>query len=340
MSELTFDFHGLAGFSLQTEDARAVDFYQGEFGPVRGPLPASAPQVSLTWNSREGRAGGFRASHKVLSRWSYRLDWQPRHFRIMAAGNRLALPMVHHMLVHHALRLMASQDGTLMLHASGVVRAGRSLLLTGGGGMGKTTTSSLLLRWGSGEWRPHADDYAFLRDGTTYAYPTRSHLYRDLLRWVPDIAAQLSWRQRMELQLLGRLRRWTRDGVKWPVRVPAETLWPGREPADSARLAAVVVLSREAVDEPRLSTVGRPEEVVPELIEMNFGEARHFLRLVDRASGSASSWQEAWVERERELLLQALQTTAVRRLAIPRARTPSPALGERLVELLETLVES
>lgn len=340
MSESTFDFHGWVGFSLQTDDPRAEAFYQAEYGPAQGALIDSAPRVSLTWNSRAEHGNGHRASHKVLARWSYRLEENEREFRIRAAGNRWALPMVHHMLVHPALRLMASRSGTLLLHASAVARGDRSLILTGAGGVGKTTTSSLVLQNGSQEWRPHADDYVFVRDGRTYAYPTRSHLYRDLLRWIPEARARLTWRQRLGLQVYGRMRSWTRDGIKWPVRVPPATLWPGRPVVSEARLAAVVLLGRCDDTEPRLRRVENPESVVAELIAMNFGEAKTFLRLAERASLWAADGRTSWTERERDLLRHGLQAAAVYRLDLPRGIAPSTALGERLFGLLAPLVEA
>jgi hypothetical protein len=261
---------------------------------------------------------------------------------IRAHGNRLALPMVHHMMVHPALRYLSSERGLLLLHASAVSTGDLSLVLTGSGGAGKTTTSSLLLAHGQREWAPHADDYAFLAPGSqTLAYGSRCHLYRDLLRWLPSLGTRLTAWERIRLSAFGRLREISGERIKWPVRVPPERLWPGRNVRTRAALGAVVLLNRVDHEGLQVCRTEAGAETVEALLAMNFSEARHFIELVENAPTPPENarWLSSWRSRERSLLEARLAESRVHRLDLPRRAAPNPQLGRLVVRALERIVD-
>ena len=340
--QATYDFHRLAGLEMASEDTAAIDFFAAEYGFFRSALDGPEAKVSLAWQRRPAFGavppGHRRHTHKLLARWNYRLQLGPNHVELHAAGNRTAIAMVHHMMVHPALRYLVSRRQALLLHAASVVLEGRSLLLTGSGGVGKTTTASLLLAYGDPRWRLHADDYVFLRsDGTSLAYPTRSHLYQNLMTWVPELGDRLRPSERLRLRLQWWLRRGL--GVKLPLRLGAARLWPGRTIAPQAEAAAIVLLQRGAGDQPRLTRLESGAFPVEALIEVNFQEARHFLRLVRQADdGAAERWLEAWRSSETETLRALANRIPAYSLEIPSQSSATRAGGERLAMSLEALV--
>jgi len=267
-----------------------------------------------------------------------------RRIELDVIGNRLAVPMVHHMLLHPSLRYLSSQSGVLLLHAGAVANGGKSLIFTGSGGTGKTTTTSLVLAGGGPSWAPHGDDYIFIGPGPrSLAYMTRAHLYHDLLHWVPEIGERLRPGERLRLEVFSAIRRWSRDGLKWAVRLPVERLWPGRVVEMSAEPAAIVLLQRDspaAAPRPVLSSLAAGEAPVDQLISMNFYEARHFLNLVQksRAVPDFSSWSRTWQECEQDLLRQRLGEIPAYRLELPGGVTAPAAMRGELVKELAGLI--
>lgn len=345
--DLAFDFHGLVGLRVESEEPRVARFFDAEYAFARGTPPGDAPAIKLRWGHDHfpwlPRRGYRQHVHKLLARWRYRLSFNASRSEIEVIGNRLAIPMVHHMLVHPFLRYHASYRDSLMLHAASVVCRGRSLVLTGTGGVGKTTTSSLLLESGGQAWQLHADDYVFIGpERTTRAYLTRSHLYLDLLEWLPEAGNRLTRRERLELEVFGRVRRMSKDRLKWPLRLAASRLWPGRSAALQASLAAIVILRRAPIDSPRLIEVPAPEFPIDELLAMNYHEARHFRRLVERAPGcpAPQGWWEAWRDRERAHLQALAASTPAFWLELPSHPEGVEGLGDVLVALLSPILRA
>ena len=272
-----------------------------------------------------------------MARWAYQVGLQAQKVSIQAYGNPLSVSLIHHMLVHHSLRYLVSYQNTLMLHAGAVVFRGRSLILTGHGGVGKTTLTSLLLSRGGSEWSVHADDYVFLTaKGESLAYLTRAHVYRSLLGPVPEIKRVLTPAERLRLEAYWRLR--TLAGIKLPVRVPLARLWPGRPVAIKAVPAGLVVLERGGVSQPVLRQLSPEQAPLDDLLAMNFGEAGHYLDLVGRCL-PAAEWQTlaaGWRQREKEVLQQVVQRIPVYSLTIPQqvAHLNNSALFDSLAALV------
>lgn len=340
MERLIFQFHGRLRLIVQSEDEHALRFFDAEYGLHRGEGRTDLPTVELCFGClprvSNVRRGFSAHSHKVLAHWKYRIHFASRTVQIEATGNRFSIPMIHHMLVHPGLRYLAAQEGLLLLHSGAVARSGRSILFSGYGGAGKTTTTSLLLAYGQPTWQVHADDYAFLVGGaTSLGYWTRAHLYRDLLGWVPEIAQRLTGAERLRLEILGRIRRWSGERIKWPVRLSLPRLWPDNGLAAEAQPAALVLLRRAAVEEPHLLPCEDSLAVVEELLEMNFYEARHFLALVRKNEALDEDALAMWRRRERSLIEQTVAQIEARILQMPQKRLSAPLLAEGLARALD-----
>jgi hypothetical protein len=333
---LSFSFHDSLALRIETDQPEVRDYYRSEYAHHAGEPPDGVPLVRLQSASRA--EGLRRQQHKVLARWRSGLRFGDREVAIEASGNRLSIPMVHHMMVHPSLRLLASRRGMLLLHAASVARGGRSLILAGAGGAGKTTISALLLSSGGEGWEIHGDDYVFLGAGRrTHAYITRSHLYRSLLAWAPEVSARLTAGEKLRLGLWGRVREWSGERIKWPVRVSVERLWPGRGVCREAEPAAIVLLRRGDTNRPRMDPAKRDPAIFDRLIETNFAEARHFIRIAWEGDEAAPEVRE-WRAREREAVERLSDGVPFFWLDLPPARGARPELARYLVGLLEPLL--
>lgn len=338
---LFFRFHDIACISVSSQAAFARDFFTAEYGyHLVESAPAELPRISLDFQLDASSPEGFtRHTHKLLARWNYALEIRPGSLDLRVHGNRPAVSMVHHMLLHPSLRWLAAGRGSLLLHAGAVARGGRSLIFTGKGGAGKTTTTSLVLASGRG-WQIHADDYVFLGAGQSQAYVTRSHLYRDLQKWVPAVTGRLTHWERARLEFFGALRQHSREGLKWPVRLSPGRLWPGTPIAASASPAAVLLLERADVPKAALLPVKDVEATAHDLLEMNFSEARHFLTLLRKAGMLDQAWLADWKSTELRLLRAALAAAPTYRLVLPltASQADSGAVQAQLLPLLDELV--
>jgi hypothetical protein len=319
MSSQSFDMHGLASFRLATDDRRAAEYFAAEYGFAHDQLANDVPIVELRWKESalpRSPGPGYRFHvHKAAARWYYRVELSEAGVLIEGVGNRAAVPMVHHMLLHPALRWLASYRGVLMLHAACVARNGDSLLISGAGGAGKTTTSSALLAKGGPEWRLLGDDYVFIGPNRkSYSHGTRAHLYQDLLRRFPEISDRLTAAERARLRVNWALRRLSGDRIKIPVRVELDRMWPDRKPPKSAQPAALLLLRPSNANQPRLEPTSSSLETVDELVSVNFHEARHFIKLV----GGQGNWLDAWKERERGLIADLVSRVPAFELHLPR----------------------
>ncbi len=336
-SDLEFNFHDKVGLHIVTEDPRAIDFYTLEYGQHSGRVGNHLPGVCLHWQAsnfgRKRKSGAVPHTHKIFARWTYALSLDQDKITIRAAGNRFALPMVHHMLVHPSIRLLCSRRGTLLLHGSAVARNGGSVIFTGRSGTGKTTTSATLLSDNDPVWQMHADDYVFINPGgSSCAYITRAHLYKNLLKIVPSVSKRLSIFEHIQIAIYGAIRELSRDQIKWPVRIPLERLWPERSFCRTASLTAIVVLERsnKGSDVEILPFEG--ELIVEDLLSMNFYEARHFINLVAPFEGISwpSIWLDDWRENERDALTRIVNQTKIYKMYVPLDQKRTRATEEGL----------
>ena len=349
LPNLIFQFHDIASVEVSTDSPVARAFFEAEYNYHN--LNISSFQTSQSTLDYEGLPNAFldyhqnsvvpngytRHSHKILARWNYNLKIKPGSIDIRVNGNQIAISLVHHMLLHPSLRWLSCNNGSLLLHAGAVAKNNKSLLFTGKGGAGKTTTTSLILAAGQG-WQIHADDYVFTNGLESKAYITRSHLYRDLQKWVPAVKTRLTVWEQIRLEFLGALRKYTRDGIKWPVRINPQHLWPNITIANSATPAAILLLERSDVPRPALLPLNSVEETINDLLNMNFGEARHFLALLRKAGELDTNWLNAWKESERDLITILLSKNTTHRLVLPLSNS-SYDIQTTLMPILDELVE-
>jgi len=335
-----FRFHDIATVSVRSDAAFVRAFFDAEYGYHRVDAAADdLPRAFLDFRLNSAAPEGFtRHTHKLLARWGYQVSIKPGDIELRAYGNRAAVSMVHHMLVHPSLRWLAAGGGTLLLHAGAVAKNNKSLIFTGKGGAGKTTSTSLVLASGQG-WQIHADDYVFLGERQSKAYVTRSHLYRDLQNWVPAVRTRLTAWEQVRLEFFGALRKYTREGIKWPVRLGPERLWPGIPIANTAAPAAILLLERADVSKPGLIPVKELDEAADDLLEMNFGEARHFLKLLQKAGMLDNQWLANWKAAERGLLANVLLKTPTYRLVLPLSQAEASSAQETQASLMPLLDE-
>jgi hypothetical protein len=119
--------------------------------------------------------------------------------------------------------------------------------------------------------------------------------------------------------------------------VPPERLWPGSKICPEAELAAIVLLGKGASDHPALTPVRRDLAIFDRLQDMNFAEARHFIRFAWEGEPEAPRLQQ-WRREERDSLQQLSEGVPLYRLELPKLRGPRPEMAERLVELLQPLL--
>lgn len=340
------DFHNIVAAAIHTDDREAHEHFCAEYDHhLVEAIPDDVPTVEFHFNKHPlaTQSQAFtHHSHKGIARWSYHLEMTRDSIKIVATGNRLSIPMIHHMLLHHSLRYLAAQKGVILLHAGAIVNAGRSLILTGKGGAGKTTTTSLVLAEGAGEWDYHADDYVFITpEPASLAYLTRSHLYRTLLDWVPEIDQRLTRREKIRLDLFGNLRSLSKENVKWPVRMSLKRMWPDLEPVMKASPAGLLVLKRGDLEEPTLERLSSPGDMLEDLISMNFTEARHFLQLIQKNQSvpEFQTWLAEWRSREKALLERLLTLIPAYTLQLPTKLSPSKFQRTTLVNQLTQITQ-
>jgi hypothetical protein len=344
LTTLFFDFYGIAGVEINSSRQDVIDFFAAEYAFHRvGNLNPSQPCVVLNFLTKAPKASNWSVQqHKLLARWSYLIDLSEDKVILHVAGNDFAIPMIHHMMVHSGLRYLVSYQQSLLLHSGAVAINGQSVLFTGRGGAGKTTSTSLLLSNAEQGWALHADDFIFLQPGRrTLAYLTRAHLYRDLLKWIPDLKNRLNFSERVRLEVFGRIRQWSGERIKWPVRIGVNRLWPGRELCQQATPAALVLLKRGDIPAPELLPIQPDAEVVEGLLEMNFYEARHFQKLLQTnlSPSRADPLIAAWREREQNILEAWIQQVPVYQLVLPTRRLPREQMARQVNEQISALIQ-
>ena len=168
------------------------------------------------------------------------------------------------------------------------------------------------------------------------------HIYWKLLKMVPKLADRLSPQERLQLTIFGRIRLWSGNHVRWPVRKDTQEMWPERSFCMNAVPAAILTLRRNKNSEPAGYPITNLPELVNELVEMNFGEARHYINLVNKsgAVSDSTAWLSAWKKREQMLIENRLAEIPAYQLHIPEIAPSHNFSQPALLELLAGLAEN
>lgn len=337
LSESIFNFHNIVAIETRCATAYQKSFFDDEYNYHRiAGSPGDLPMVKFSYNSPWERTRGMVTyQHKVLAKFGYKIHIDGNEIVVNVSGNNIGIPIAHHMLLHTSLRYLTARRKSVLLHSGAVAKNGKSLLFSGKGGAGKTTMTSLILSSKRG-WQIHADDYVFLSGDKTRTYVTRAHLYRDLLRWVPQIKNKLTFNEKLALTFFGFVRETSNEGIKWPVRLEFSRLWPNISIADTATPGGLILLNRDEVNAPKLVENHNLDDVVNELVEMNFFEARHFLFLVKKAGVYSDAWYREWYAHEQANLREFFAKVPLFTLTLPKRS--SNTSNERVLSIFEEII--
>ena len=223
-----------------------------------------------------------------------------------------------------------------MLHSGVVAQNGKSVIFSGRGGAGKTTTTSLLLALNK-NWKLHADDYIFLKEGPiSLTYQTNLHIYQSLLSILPELADRFTPWETIKLRIFGLIRKWSRESIKWPVRLPVDRIWTHREIENAAVPVAIIYLEQSDVDLGLHKTVKIPD-MEKKIIEMNFYEARHFISLLQKGGILDDDFLSKWKQRELYILNRVLKQTPSYILRLPVENT-AQYIQKNVLGTIEDLV--
>jgi len=315
MNPQVFLFINSVRLEVYSDDIHVQNFYNDEYRhhiSVEVSPSHSVVKLLLNKTNSVNLENAHTYNHKLLARWRYLMDIGSNNITIHAQGNYLATPMIHHMMVHPAIRYLAACKSTLMLHSSAVSCGGKSVIFTGRGGTGKTTTTSLILSDESREWQLHADDYVFISpEPKSQAYITRQHLYSGSTKWIPELIQTLTPIERLGLFVFGNIRLMSKERIKWPMRIAVERSWPQRELCFEATPVGLVLLRGAVKDEPKLRRVHSTDQIVEELLDMNIFEARYFIQLLSKVIPNVEGFVSEWKYKEREILKEIVNNISV-----------------------------
>jgi hypothetical protein len=177
-----------------------------------------------------------------------RIGSKPVPFRLPRVAYRFVEPtyltplqVQGYLFVREVMEAIVALYGSAVpLHASAVARDGRALVLSSGGGVGKTSTAMALL--GDGGWSPLADDIAFVEPGLVHPNPRRAMVYHYNLSdraLRQRFLACLSTSSRLHFQLEERV-----SPQRARRRVDAGDLWGTPAPTLDAKLSMAAALVR------------------------------------------------------------------------------------------------
>jgi hypothetical protein len=342
-----FEFNKVADLTVNTKCHKAMEHFSEEYHHHQ--ISSINPYLAqVIYNFKELKSPFYFPRkdyslhiHKLFSIGWYRLNISENRIEIDVIGNSMEIAMSQHMLVHPSLRYMSSMHDTLMLHAGAISNNGKSLIFTGKGGMGKTTTTSLLLSYNN-SWKIHADDYIFLTpEPKSFCYLTNSHLYDKLIYWIPELYKRLSRKEQKKLWLFGKVRKYSGGTIRLPVRVKPEILWPQHGIEKVALPSAIFLLERNENEELSIKKITDYPHAIDQLMEMNFGEVQHFLKLIKRnhSINDFNEWLQQWKFRERGILEQIVKKVPIYNLYLPKSATNPKVLSKDLSALVSSFTE-
>jgi hypothetical protein len=97
------------------------------------------------------------------------------------------------------------------------------------------------------------------------------------------------------------------------------------------------LLERSTTGKPALAQVDDLQTVADGLLEMNFGEAQYFIRLLQKSGTFREPWLDQWKQTERDLIGRVLRDTPVYQLYLPQSNK-AEVVRENLLPMIEGLI--
>lgn len=344
---MQFNFHNFIGVSLRSRSARVLDFVRHEFKFFQvEQLEPEMPVVSIQFESRlfpgRSRVGFTRYVHKGLMRWDYTIAFSEDRIDIDVVCDPIAIPLVFHFLIEPAMRYLAAQRGTLMMHASCVSLHSESFVFVGGRSGGKTSVALGILQPGNQGWKMQGDDKVFLTGkGQTFSYLTRPQLgHSNTIQEVPGLRDRLSITAVWQVRLFSLVRRVTRDRLKGAYRLALEGPSVAIHPS-AAQAKALLFLAYQSKMHPAVLTIAPSSENVERLMTINAVEVNMFRTLV-RKSGCVPDydvWWQTWQAAERRTLENWIGHVPVYTVSLPDLDEDRPGYYQKLRKELLQIAE-
>ncbi|MBN2046984.1 MAG: hypothetical protein JW750_03990 [Anaerolineaceae bacterium] len=218
---------------------------------------------------------------------------------------------------------------------------GKSIILSAIGGTGKTTTVSMAMAYGSRCWALHADDYVFIspEKKRSYGYITRSHLYRSLLHWVPEISQTLTRWERVQLLIHDFILKLSNKHIRLPVRIELARIWERNGVCYEAEPIIIAKLLKGGVV--KNQQANSTTDFADFLLNMNFEEARHYMTLIQKCgiTGEHPELISRWIEDEKRLISQLLSVIPAAEVTLPKVGQKSKNMGKLINTLLDEMID-
>jgi len=339
---LKYRFHEVAGLRLTGGNPQANHFFKSEFAyhSVSDNFNLNnIPLIDMGFKIGLKRPTGYdHFVHKLVARWSYRMEVSPQHIDLSVVANRISLPLIQHFMLYPALRYISAHHGTLMLHAGAVARHGKSLIFIGKRDAGKTFITSLLLSLGRG-FELHADDQVFLQGtGSSLALQSRVHLKNRYLSSIQELSRQLTQSELIKLGIFESIHRITYGRINLPVRISPQRIWPDHATAKQATPAAIIFLNTDD-NSMGMFPIDNKMQMLDIVIERSLFDARRFINMTRKSDLEKGKLITEWLDMERELLRRVMSQTPLYALNLPDGKVPD-ALVNTIIPLLEELTPS
>ena len=203
---------------------------------------------------------------------------------------------------------------------------------------------SLILSKGKGNWNFQSDDYVFLTlNGFSLTYLTPLHIFRNHLKWFPELRDRLTFQELIKLNFFGLLQKLSRDNMKIPVRVAYDRLWPKQRRQEKVNAKAIAFITKSADKQFYYRRVEPDNEILEELFRINFDELKNFLMLIGKNENiyRLNKWIDNWRDREKEILRQHFKSIKIYRIQCPDlSKRPNKEEINLLFEFLDRVISS
>lgn len=236
-----------------------------------------SPTARLKWRKYSQYSGSVVVieRHKFFT-WHIQIELEESQIHVRCSLTPLSSYILHSALLEPLLVYHLAQCGFAPLHAACVELKGRSWIIAGDPGSGKTT---LMLRYLSAGARYVTDEIVFLKDGHAWAFPQPIRLYRSNLRALPNLERLLTPAKALEIRAKGLI--WLASGGY--VKIPSRIFDLSNAADQPIEIGGIIHLVRDSYS-------GRIEETedisitVERLVTTNRLQWTRFFRLLDSAS--------------------------------------------------------